>query len=120
MRKTTGYSAVLKKDGVPIWDDDFRVSAKGEAKDNNTSAGITIGHHSYNVGIRTFSIEESGEYQLHVTHSGKREVPIREVEVQVRRNISPINTPIAATGGTMLAAGVILAIPRKKKPSAGR
>jgi hypothetical protein len=105
--KRTGYRAELKKDEKKLWEETFTVSAKKEKKDEKS---ISIGGAmlpKMTIPIKSFSIEESGQYTLSIQQKGEHDIAVANLDVGLRRNVILPNMKIVISGGIALILAVL-------------
>lgn len=98
------YDAQLKLNDQVVWSENFSVSAKRKKDD---SGSISIGGNSTVVGVKTFSVEEAGEYQLHIQPKGNTRLNVEHIDIKVRKNVSSPNLGILIGGWIAFALSIV-------------
>ena len=102
--QSTEYIATLKKGEETVWEEAFKISAKKDNNDQKNTA-IKLSRSSGQV-IKTFSVNEAGTYQLHVTQQGRNNLVIGDLTVKIRRNVTVPKTAIVVAGFILLIIGI--------------
>lgn len=104
VRKRASYRIDLANAGETVWEKTFSVSAKKENKDEN--ANPIDGLPKTTILVKTFSVEESGQYILDVREEGDHDLAVARLDVDVRRNVLIPNKVVLISGGIALLLGV--------------
>ena len=113
--KRTEYRVELIKNKKTLWEEMFSVSASKEKKDKKT---IHIGSAMLpktTLLIKSFSIEESGQYQLRIKQKGKSDIAVAQLDMVLRRNVIVPNMKIVIAGGIALLLAITGFILTRKK-----
>jgi hypothetical protein len=117
--KRTRYTAELTKDEQKLWEESFSVSAKREKKDESTVKISSAMLPKVTTPIKSFSVEESGQYTLHIEQKGEHDIAVAKLDMALRRNVIVPNMKIVMAGGIALLlaiTGLILTKNKKVEP----
>lgn len=113
--KRTRYTAELTNDEGNLWEESFSVSAKRKKKDESTVNSSSAMLPSATTPIRSFSVEESGQYTLHVEQNGEHDIAVAKLEMALRRNVIVPNLKIVMAGGIALVLAITGFVLTKKQ-----
>jgi hypothetical protein len=110
IRKEARYTTLFSLGSEVIWQEDFRISKK-KGKSTKDKKSISIksvgtGLSSTSQQLRTFSVEDKGEYTFDISHKGG-DLEVASLLLKVRRNVMIANKSIYIPGFVMFAAGII-------------
>lgn len=110
IRKEAKYTTSFSLGGEVIWQEDFRISKKREesTKDEKPISikSVGTGVSSTSQQLRTFSVEEKGEYTFDISHKGG-DLKVASLLLKVRRNVVIANKSVYIPGFVMFAVGII-------------
>jgi hypothetical protein len=110
IRKEARYTTLFSLGSEVIWQEDFRISKKrGKSTKDKKSISIKsvgTGLSSTSQQLRTFSVEDKGEYTFDISHKGG-DLEVASLLLKVRRNVMIANKSIYIPGFVMFAAGII-------------
>jgi len=114
--QSTQYVATLKKeDGETVWEEKFSISARRDEKKNrkkNISIGVST--RTTNKSIKTFSVQESGTYDLKVLQKGENDIIVDKLDIGISRNVAIPSVPVVISGFVLLLAGGVVLFLGKK------
>ena len=105
--KRTRYTAELTKDEQKLWEESFSVSAKREKKDESTVKISSAMLPKVTTPIKSFSVEASGQYSLHIAQKGEHDIAVAKLDMALRRNVIVPNMKIVMAGGIALILAII-------------
>ncbi len=110
IRKEARYTTSFSLGSEVIWQEDFRISKKrgksAKEKKSISIKSVGTGLSSTSQQLRTFSVEDKGEYTFDISHKGG-DLEVASLLLKVRRNVMIANKSIYIPGFVMFAAGVI-------------
>jgi len=110
IRKEARYTALFSLGSEVIWQEDFRISKKrgksAKEKKSISIKSVGTGLSSTSQQLRTFSVEDKGEYTFDISHKGG-DLEVASLLLKVRRNVMIANKSIYIPGFVMFAAGII-------------
>ena len=120
-RKEARYTTSFSLASEVIWQEDFRITKKKEKSTKNKKSisikSVGAGLSSTSRQLRTFSVENKGEYTFDISHKGG-DLQVASLLLKVRRNVIIANKSIYIPGFVMFAAGIIgLVVSGKMKAS---
>jgi len=109
-RKEARYTTSFSLASDVIWQEDFRITKKKEKSTKNKKSisikSVGAGLSSTSRQLRTFSVENKGEYTFDISHKGG-DLQVASLLLKVRRNVIIANKSIYIPGFVMFAAGII-------------
>ena len=110
VRKEARYATSFSLGNEAIWQEDFRISEKrGKSTKDKKSISIKsvgTGLSSTSQQLRTFYVEDKGEYTFDISHEGG-DLEVASLVLKVRRNVVIANKSIYIPGFAAFAAGII-------------
>ncbi len=110
IRKEARYTTSFSLGSEVIWQEDFRITKKRKksTKDKKSISikSLGMGLSSTRQQLRTFSVEDKGEYTFDISHKGG-DLEVASLLLKVRRNVIIANKSIYIPGFVMFAAGII-------------
>ena len=110
IRKEARYTTLFSLGSEVIWQEDFRISKKrgknAKEKKSISIKSVGTGLSSTSQQLRTFSVEDKGEYTFDISHKGG-DLEVASLLLKVRRNVMIANKSIYIPGFVMFAAGII-------------
>ena len=110
IRNEARYTTSFLLGSEVIWQEDFRISKKrGKSTKDKKSISIKsvgTGLSSTSQQLRTFSVEDKGEYTFDISHKSG-DLKVASLLLKVRQNVMIANKSIYIPGFVMFAAGII-------------
>ena len=110
IRKEARYTTLFSLGSEVIWQEDFRISKKrgknAKEKKSISIKSVGTGLSSTSQQLRTFSVEDKGEYTFDISHKGG-DLEVTSLLLKVRRNVMIANKSIYIPGFVMFVAGII-------------
>jgi len=107
LSESNNYLGRLSINDQEIWSEDFALDVR---RDKNSDSGVLANSLVLPTSIeliKTFTINESGSYDLSVKETGKTEIAVADIEMSVRRNVLIPNMKIVIGGTVALLSSIV-------------
>ncbi len=110
-REKNDYNAKLINKGNVVWEKDFAlVLRKGKKQENNAKKIMNVEIvklKKKNLNLKTFSIDQAGEYKLDFTLKKNSKIAVSNIKVIIKRNVKIPQKGILIVGFALLVLGIV-------------